>query len=516
MRFRSVWCIAALVALSGTPAQAAWYEARSKHFVIYADESPRALSDFANRLERFDQAVRLVRNMDDPPVGDGNRLTVFVLPSVDAVQKLMGGDRFIDGFYTGRASGSFAFVPRIAGGERMGDINADIIFFHEYAHHLMFQMIDRPLPQWVVEGFAEFMSTVKFERNGDIGLGVPAYHRAWGLLEGGRLPLETMLSGNYSKLTMDQRESIYGRGWLLVHYSVFEKSHAGQLDRYVDLMAQGTPPLDAARAAFGDLKQLDRDLNAYLNRGTMNYLRLPASKFHNEAIDVQLLSEGAAKVIPLRVQSKRGVDAKTAEPLAVQVRAIEARYPGDELVELTLSEAELDAGHAEASEAAADRALKANPKDTKAVVFKGRATLAKALKLTGDQRHAACEDARRLFIAANKLDTEDPEPLMNFYRSFVEEGIRPNQNAIDALHYASDLAPQDGALRMSSAVQYLNDNQTAEAKRALTVIAYDPHGNELAKLARTMIEKIDAGDGKNALAAAMAQQRADRATSIEH
>ena len=106
------WCVAAIVAAGGTPAQAGWYQASSKHFVIYADESPKALSDFANRLERFDQAVRYVRRMDDPPVGDGNRLTVFVLPSVGAVQKLMGGDRFIEGFYSGRASGSCAGFSR--------------------------------------------------------------------------------------------------------------------------------------------------------------------------------------------------------------------------------------------------------------------------------------------------------------------------------------------------------------------------------------------------------------------
>ena len=501
MRTVLAWWVAAVVAVAGAPVHAAWYQASSKHFVIYADESPKTLSDFASRLERFDQAVRFVRDMDDPPVGDGNRLTVFVLPSIGAVQKLMGGDRFVEGFYTGRASGSFAFVPRSAG-ERQGELTADTIFFHEYSHHLMFQMIDRPLPEWVVEGFAEFMSTVRFEKNGDIGLGVPAYHRAWGLLEGSRLPLETMLSGNYSKLTPDQRESIYGRGWLLVHYSVFEKSRSGQLDRYVDLLANGTPALDAARTAFGDLKQLDRDLNAYLNRSTMMYLRLPASKFHEEAVDVHPLSDGAAKVMPLRVQSKRGVDEKTAEPLAVQVRAIEAKYPGDELVELTLAEAEIDSGHFDAAEAAADRALKANPKNTKALVFKGRAVAARAHQITGDGRHSAFEEARRLFIEANGIDTEDPEPLMQFYGTFFLEGTRPTPNAIAALHYASDLAPQDEGLRMNSAIQYLNEGKTEEAKHALTPIAYDPHGNELAKVARTMIEKIGAGDAKAALQAA--------------
>src|SRR5690242_1959614 len=225
-------CVAAIFTVAGTQASAAWNQATSKHFVIYADESPKDLSDFASRLERFDQAVRLVRGMDDPPVGDGNRLTVFVLPSVAAVQQLVGNDRFIDGFYVGRASGSVAFVPRKTDYEGEDGLSADTVFFHEYAHHLMFQIIDKPLPEWVVEGFAEFMSTVRFEKNGDVGIGAPANHRAYGLFDGERLPLATMLSGNYSKITVGQRESIYGRGWLLIHYLTFEKSRSGQLERY--------------------------------------------------------------------------------------------------------------------------------------------------------------------------------------------------------------------------------------------------------------------------------------------
>jgi tetratricopeptide (TPR) repeat protein len=498
-------CLAALLAAAGTQAQAAWYQATSKHFVIYANEDPKDLSDFAGRLERFDQAVRHIRGMDDPPVGDGNRLTVFVLRDIGAVQQLLGGDRFIEGFYTGRASGSFAFVPRRGEPNEPGSMSADVVFFHEYSHHVMFQIIDKPLPEWIVEGFAEFMSTVRFEKNGDIGIGAPANHRAYGLLEGEHLPLETMLSGNYSRITVEQRESIYGRGWLLVHYLTFEPSRAGQLERYVDLLAKGVPGRDAARTAFGDLKKLDKDLDSYLNRKMLSYLRLPGAKFQAGQIDVRPLSPGASKVIMLRVQSKRGVNDKTAEPLAAKVRAVEAQYPGDELVELTLAEAELDAGHADAAEAAADRALKANPRDTKAMVFKGRAIERRAEKLTGDGRRTAFQQARTIFIRANKLDTEDPEPLMEFYKAYVNEGIPPTQNAIEALRYASELAPQDDGLRVTSALTYLKDGKASDAKHSLTVVAYDPHGGDLAKLARTMIEKIDAGDAKGAVSAAISQ-----------
>jgi Flp pilus assembly protein TadD len=499
---------AALMLCSGT-AHAAWYQASSKHFVVYANESPKALSEFADKLERFDQAARFLRRMDDPPVGDGNRLTVFVMPTIGAVQRLAGDKSgFIAGFYSGRASGSVAFVPRRAGGTSQYDLNADTIFFHEYSHHLMFQNIDRPLPEWVVEGFAEFMSTVRFDKDGDIGIGTPAYHRAYGLLEGRHLPLEKMLSNNYGKINEEQQESIYGRGWLLIHYLTFEKSRAGQLDRYVDQLAKGVPPLDSAKAVFGDLQQLDRDLDSYVNQSKMTYLKLRGGQFKAGDIAIQPLSEGGAKIIPLRAQSKRGVDDKTAEPLAAQIRAVEVRYPGEELVEVTLAEAELDSGHPDAAEVAADRAIKANPRDTEALVLKGRAVAEKARKAEGSTRHAGFEAARRIFISANKLDTEDPEPLMEFYKAFVAEGVPPTANAIAALHYASDLAPQDEGLRMNSAVQFLAEGKTAEAKRALTPIAYDPHGNDLAKTARTMIAKLESGDAKEALAIAKAESGA--------
>jgi tetratricopeptide (TPR) repeat protein len=504
MRKLLTLCATAMLAASGTQANANWYQATSKHFVIFADEDPRQLSDFANRLERFDQAVRLVRGMDDPPVGLGNRLTVFVLSNVEAVQQLAGGDKFIDGFYIGRASGSCVWVPRKPDSDAdEAGMSAEVVFFHEYAHHLMFQINDRPLPEWVVEGFAEFMSTARFEKNGDVGLGVPPKFRAYGLFGSDQLPLERLLAGNYSKITVDQRESIYGRAWLLIHYLSFEPARAGQLERYVDLISKGTPSIEAARTAFGDLRQLDRELDTYLNRHSLKYLRLSGAKFHSVPITVTGLSAGAAKVIPLRAQSKRGVDEKTAEPLAVKVRALEAQFPGDELIELTLSEAELDAGHAEASIKAADRVLHLNPANTKAMILKGRATESLGEKMSGPQHHQTFVSARNLFLAANKVDTEDPEALAEFYQSYLTEGVRPTDNAIAALHYASDLAPQDEGLRMNSAIRYIEDGKSADAKQALRVVAYDPHGGSEAELARAIIEKIDSGAGKEAILAVL-------------
>ena len=495
---RRLLVLLALVLLAPSQAFAAWHVAKTRHFIIYADKKPADLAAYANRLERFDKAVRLLRLMNDPPVGDGNRLTIFVLPSAAAVRKLAGDKTgYIDGFYRGDASGPVAFVPARTD-HSDDDYKPETVFFHEYAHHLMFQALDRPLPAWLVEGFAELLSTVRFKPDGSVVLGASASHRAWTLYnrrEG--LPLQSVLGANYKITNTDQRESIYGLGWLLTHYLTFDAKRQGQLARYVDLIAAGQPPADAARAAFGDLKHLDRDLSAYLNRATLKAHVIGPEQLQVPPASVQPLTPGGAAVILSRAHSRSGVDDKSAEPLAGEVRAIQRRFPGDALVELTLAEAELDAGHPEAAEAAAVRALAADPRNTDAMVLRGRALVERGKKAP-DGSAALFDQARDIFIAANKVDTEDPEPLMQFYKSFVDQRRHPSPNAVAALHYASTLAPQDLGLRLNSAYQYIVDGKTAEARKALIPIAYDPHGDAWAHRARQMIARLDAGDTRGA------------------
>jgi len=501
--------LAALLLFLPSPALAAWHEARTRHFIIYADKKPAALAAFATKLEKFDRAVRQVRVMSDPAVGDGNRLTIFVLSNDNAVRKLIGDKSGrLAGYYIGRASGPVAFVPgRTDGAGDDEALQADTVFFHEYAHHLMMQALDKPLPKWLVEGFAEFLSTARFPKDGSVVLGAPAMHRSWALYnrEGG-LSLESLLASDHKIKTDEQEESLYAFGWLLVHYLTFDPARQGQLARYVDAIARGTSPSAAAQATFGDVKRLNRDVTSYLNRATIKAHVIPPEQLRTSSPEVRPLSPGASAVVMLHAQSRSGVDEKNAESLAAQIRAVAGRFPGDPMVEAALAEAEIDAGHADAAEAAAARALAADPRNTGAMVLKGRALVARAGSAGADS-DALFNSARAIFIAANKVDTEDPEPLMEYYNSFGEQGERPTPNAVAALHYASNLAPQDLGLRLSSAWRYIVDGKLAEARQALIPIAYDPHGENLAELARRMLVKLDAGDAKGALAAASSDSK---------
>jgi hypothetical protein len=488
---------AALLAVAAMPAHAAWFQAKSRHFVIYSDDNQRALLEYANKLERFDGGARVALRMDDPDIGDGNRLTVFVLPTDKDVWALKGDTgTFLAGFYVGRVEGSLVFIAKRF--DASPDSSRDILFFHEYTHHLMMQALDRPYPQWYVEGFAEFFSTAQFERDGSVWFGGADQQRGWGLFNGPRTPLESLLAGLPEKLSLVQGDAFYGRSWLLSHYLMMESKRKGQLGTYIGLLSKGVADPMAAQQAFGDFKQLDRELDDYRSKGLLRF-KIGAASIATHPIEVTPLSPGAAQVILTRAKIKYGVDPATAEALAAQLRQVEAHYPGDNLVESTLAEAELDADHAEAAKAATKRALVADPRDTGSMVLEGRAIEKMALAGDIDQSPPLFDQARAEFVAANKLDTEDPEPLYEFYKSYLHERRRPNANAIAALHYASDLAPQDVGVRMNSAIAYLSENKLEEARATLTVVAYSPHAGRAADAARRMIADIDAGNGRLAL-----------------
>ena len=486
-----LWGAAALV-LTGAapaPARAEWHKASSRHFIIYSDSKADELRGFASRLERFDKAMRVARSMGDPEVGDGNRLTIFVVRDTPAVRALMSGPSSgTFGFYKPRASGSVAVVPAST---RRSPLDADTVFFHEYAHHLMLADTKTPMPGWLIEGFAEFMSTARVKPDGSVDLGLPANHRAANLLSprAYQMPLEDLLSGKPAK-PGGERASLYARGWLLTHYLTFAPQRSGQLQRYVEEYAKGRPAIEAARTAFGDLALLEREVDRYLARQSFPALTIAAQRLPIGTVEVTPLGAGGAAAMPLYQRLQARVAKRNHAEEAAEARRLAAAYPDDPLVMMTLAEAEWVAGDFAAAEAAADRAIALDPKSSEALIWKGRAIFAKAeKKLPG----ATFAQARGWFSRANALDPENPEPLLYFYRGYVADGGKPTGNAIAALHYAAELAPQDLDLAMQSALQHLRDGAPQKARPALIRIAQNPHGGERSAKAAALVASLDAG-----------------------
>jgi len=75
----------------------------------------------------------------------------------------------------------------------------------------------------------------------------------------------------------------------------------------------------------------------------------------------------------------------------------------------------------------------------------------------------------------------------------VAERGKPTANAVAALHYAAELAPQDLELAMQSALQHVRDGAPQKARPALIRIAQNPHGGERSAKAAALLASLDAG-----------------------
>lgn len=486
------WVLPAALALGlASPVQAGWVKAESPHFVVYADDSARDVGKFAEILERFHSAMALVTGRKDETPSPSNRVVIFAVGNTTQVQKLLGDkSRTLAGYYIPRAGGSRAFVPNISVASTETDFSL-IVLLHEYAHHFLLSSSRAAMPRWMNEGAAEFFASAKFGRDGSVGIGRPANHRATELAYADDVKVEELLDQTiYAARKSKRYDAFYGRSWALYHYLVFENLQSGprkgQLRAYASAIAAGKPEREAAISAFGDLAQLEKDLDAYTKRSRMTYFHLTPEKIASAGVTTTLLSPGESAVIPLRIQSQRGVSREQALELLPRVREVAARYPGDAGVLEALAEAEHDAGNYEAAVAAADKAIAIDPTRANAYVQKGYALFSLAEAAPPEKQASAFKAAMKPFEALNKLENDHPLPLIYFYRSFAQQGKEAPELARHALERASTLAPFDRGLAFQAAVMQAREGKIALAKSNLATLAADPHGGSLASAAQKL------------------------------
>jgi tetratricopeptide (TPR) repeat protein len=491
MRFNYLLA-AATVMVSCAPAQAAWHEASSDHFVIYADDSERDITTFAQQLEKYHAGLALVTGSAPAVPSPSNRVTVYVVRDEREVRALYGNSKSsVAGFYVPRASGSMAIVPSVRAGN--GTISwSMLVLLHEYAHHFLISTNPREMPRWLSEGAAEFFASAQFEKDGSMWLGRPARHRAAGLVYVTNVEAADVLDpAEAERHTGISEDAFYGKSWLLYHFLTFEPSRKGQFDRYLRLLADGKGLRDAATQAFGDLAVLEKDLDRYQDRLRLSALKLGPERLTFGAVHVRALTAGEAAMMPVRVRSKKGVSSEgdEAAKLLSDAKAIAARYPGDAAVLSALAECEHDAGHDNEAVAAADAAIKLDPKQVNAYVQKGLALFRQAAD--AEDKAAAYKKARAPFIALNTLENDHPLPLIYFYRSFAEKGKQPPALAVDGLIRAVELAPFDMGLRMNLGLALLRLGRGPESAIIFRPVAYNPHGGPMAAAARGIIDRIE-------------------------
>lgn len=511
-----LWAWLGMILLAGAvPARAEWLEASNAHFVIYGDLSRAKMQQFADRLERFDAALREGLALPDTLGAPANRVTIYVVRDESEVGRLYGrGGADVAGFYNGRVEGPIAITPRATDGDDQY-FNAQLVLFHEYTHHVILSSSSGYYPGWAGEGLAEFFAVVRFQANGDVILGAPNVARGYSIMTDNPMSVSDLIATDTRRLTPDAEYQKYARGWLLIHYLLLGGKRSGQFTEFMKQVNKGMPSADAAKAAFGDLRKLDRELNTY-REGKLGAVVMAGNKLKPLPVTLRALDPGEAAMMPLRIRSTVGVNEQQAKALIDPARTVAANYPQHAWVQRVLAEMEFDAGNIAEADAACDRVLAIDANNVDALIYKGQVEARQALAAKDDvaARTAHWKAARRWFVKANRANPDYAYPFVLFYGSFAPLGETPNQSAVAGLEQAVALVPQADSVRMMLAVEKLRAGDLPAMRAALAPVAADPHGGP-DNLAAKLIAVIDAGGDVDAVRKAVAEAGASHGVATK-
>lgn len=496
----------ALALAAAMPGTAAWMRAETPHFVVYSDDKEAAVTKLAEELELTDAVLRRFHKVSEQDGAASNKLTVYVLPNVRDIGDLCRCSG-VYGFYIGRADGPAVFTPRETFAVDKLDMSPRNVLLHEYGHHFLLGTFANAYPGWFSEGYAEFFATLKIEPEAVL-IGSPPQYRAWGIRDRYPVPMRALLDTSKRKsMAWQEREAVYGKGWLLTHLILLDKDRRAQFDAYLTALNTGVPSVAAATKAFGDLSKLDAVLDTYKNTKSLPALRIPLSVLSVAPPQVRALTAGEAALIRHRMKSVRGGDRRIMRTAYGDARDAAGRYVDDPVAHGWLAEMAWRAGEHEAAVAAADRALAIDPRSLQALLYKGRAQVAAARKAKAAAPVWAA--ARRTIVAANKIDPDAAAPLVAYYDSFIAEKRDPTPAALIGLRRALQLVPQDDSLRIKAVIQAIHEGAITDARVLLGPIAFNPHLNP-ESFAVKLAALLDTAPDKAAANAGLAKLEAER------
>jgi tetratricopeptide (TPR) repeat protein len=468
-----------------TPAHAEWREATSEHFVVVSEGPPEQLVRFSQRLEALHWLLGQATGVTAPE--NGARVRITIVDSVSDVHRAMGvRNSNAAGFYRPSAEGAIAVIPR-----DQGEFSS-IILYHEYTHHFMLQYLRNAYPAWYVEGFAELLSTARFNREGEISFGYVAHHRSFELTDLPWTPTARMMA---ARTTDDDEAGVasYGQYWLVTHYLTFAPERQGQLMNYIRLLNSGQTHEQALSAFPGGTRQLDIDVRNYQRRNRYAYqtVAIPADVMVQPALRV--LRPGEAAIVEEVLQAERPMSAADHIPIATRVRAIAARYPDDPAVHILEGRLWRYAQRHTDAEASIDRALALAPDNVQALTLKGQIMLEGRAAANGSFDSDFVNEARRYIVRANRADPDDQRPLIAFFQSFRIIDQPVSDAALNGLYAASRLVPQDSGLRMEVAIELITRRNLPVARQMLAPLALSPHRSGAQAYALKLVEWIDAG-----------------------
>jgi Flp pilus assembly protein TadD len=458
-------------------ASAAWYRAESPRFIVYGSDQ-RHVREHATKLETFDDILRAFHGM---PAGGApaRKFEVFLASGTSQLRRVRPTSaETTGGVYFAGADRVFVVVRR--------DFD-DLALFHEYTHHFMYQHFPYGYPSWVVEGYAEYFGSTRIA-GGFIDVGVPDVSRAATLAFMRQIPITDLLTKRPADLRGEQVFAFYAQAWLLTHYLMSDPVRKKQLDAYLLAVGAGADPVKAMTEATGlDLETLSKRLKDYKK---IAYTRV-TRKLANVHIAVSQLTPAADDLLLESIRPLETIPEAEQAAFLEKIRALAARHPSDRFAQLTQARTEIRFGDRETADAILKTLLSADANDVEALELTGISLMEAGDDAPdGTRQQALYRQARPYLIKAGQKDPNRYQALFAYARSRRVEDAFPNENDLNALIAARQLAPQVPEITILTAEALNRHKRSAEAVAMLTPLANDPHRLEAAVAAKAVLARI--------------------------
>jgi len=250
-----------------------WLEVRSPHFQVISNGNEKQARKAAAQFERirsaFQKALPGMRVDPSAPiivlaVKDEKTFTALEPSSWKGKGQMKRTGLFLRG-----PEKNYVLLQMNAEGD-----NPYHVVYHEYTH-LLVNESGQEVPLWLDEGLAEFYGNSEILEK-EIQLGEPIRGDIQLLRENKLLPLSTLFTVDHSSPYYHEEfkgSIFYAESWALVHYLILSGKGDGQnhLREYLDFLWHDVKPDDAGQRAFGDLKQLERNLGEYVRQSSFKY-----------------------------------------------------------------------------------------------------------------------------------------------------------------------------------------------------------------------------------------------------
>ncbi len=247
-----------------------WIEVQSPHFRVQSNAGEKEARKVADQFEQirnmFHMAFSALRV--DPPqpiviVAAKNENTIkMFLPEEWEVK----GHLHHAGMYQPAQDKDYV-VLRL---DTQGD-NPFHTLYHEYTHALL-RLNFSNLPLWLNEGLAEFFGNTTLGDK-EIKTGTIDSGHLYLLNQSKLIPIETLLEVDHRSPYYNEtnRASVfYAESWALVHFLMMDEDARQKqlLKNFLSAWGKSGNQVDAAREAFGDLKQFGKKIEAYSRQGS--------------------------------------------------------------------------------------------------------------------------------------------------------------------------------------------------------------------------------------------------------